>query len=571
MVEILSGKALFARFASLLTRQPAAGEEPVAAKPAAPPPKPRQHTPGDFEEQLREVLGRSGSAVSGRVHLLNLSRIAEHYGPRWPALAEKVDQLIALTISRRLSPRDFFTRAHDGLYVIMFDGLSEAEAKLKCSLLADEITAKLIGRDTAMETLEVRSAVARVGGGVEFAAVNTLDALDDLLRKAEPAAPPKPDDGPQWQAITDLMRAAEREIAAWTALPHGQSDACARIEGLLGLLRQAESALAEQHQARARHMMTLVGVGDVAADAPADPQEQRVGALRNMLSALIGHAEGELKTRKLGLTEVGEDSFSLDSAEVVFRYQPLWHVPHQLINAYECRVGLKCGSRVLYGDALLPPDAEPAVVGALDRLVLRKAVEDVHTLVEERRRNVVVVPVHHGTLTGGTVRREYLAVCNAIASDLRPYIVFEIVDPIIGFIASHIPPAVSLLRPFSRAVLLRLNLDHPRFEDFLNVGLHSIGVDVADSTLPETELIRKLELFRARADRFGLRCHVHGTKSVSLTTASVCAGFEYVAGDAVAGTIDRPGGVHSYDIERFYEMNYPKLQSGGAMRSKVPA
>jgi len=247
-------------------------------------------------------------------------------------------------------------------------------------------------------------------------------------------------------------------------------------------------------------------------------------------------------------------------------------VPHQLINAYECRVGLKCGSRVLYGDSLLPPDAEPAVVGALDRLVLRKAVEDVHTLVEERRRNVVVVPVHHATLTGGTVRREYLAVCNAIAADLRPFIVFEIVDPIVGFIASHIPPAVSLLRPYGRAVLLRLDLDHPRFEDFLNVGIYSIGVEVADSALPEGELIRKLELFRARADRFGLRCHVHGVKSISLTTASVCAGFEYVAGDAVAGTIDRPGGVHPYDLERFYELNYPKLQSGaGAVRAKVPA
>ena len=575
MAEIGQGKGLFARVLSLLARPLVEDEPPATAalRAAAPPPRPVQQSPSDFEDRLREVLERGGAAVSGRVHLLNLSRIAEHYGPRWPQLSEKVNQLIALTISRRLSPRDFFTRAKDGVYVIMFDGLSEAEAKLKCALLADEITGKLIGRDTGMDVLEVRSAVARVDGSVAFDSVSTLDALEQMLRRAElPPQPRRADDGPQWQAITELLQTAEREIAAWKAIPRDMHDGTEPVESLLGLLRQAESALAEQQEARTRRMLTMVEAGDTPGEAPADPLVPRIDALRGMLGTLIGQVEDELKTRRTGLMELSEDSFSLESAEVVFRYRPLWHVSQHVINAYECRVGLKCGSRVQFGNALLPPNAEPAMIGALDRLVLRKAVEDVHLLLEERRRNIVTVPVHHSTLTGGTMRREYVAVCNAIAPDLRPFIVFEIVDPIIGFVSSHIPPAVTLLRQYGRAVLLRLDIDHPRLEDFLNIGLHSVGVDVADSALPEGELMRKLELFRARAERYGLRSYVHGLRSISLTTAAVCAGFEYVSGEVVAGAVERPGGVHAFDIERFYEMNYPKLQSGNSMvRPRVPA
>lgn len=65
----------------------------------------------------------------------------------------------------------------------------------------------------------------------------------------------------------------------------------------------------------------------------------------------------------------------------------------------------------------------------------------------------------------------------------------------------------------------------------------ALGVDVKGWKGEERELIAKLNGLAATTKRLSLKPFVHGIGSVSLATNAVCAGFEYVSGDAVHRTL----------------------------------
>ena len=584
-MEKPAGKTLFGKlFSFLADAQEGNGTDSAAAVQDVGHAKAGHQGGSRFEERLKEVLAQHPTAVGGRVNLLNLSKLAERYGPRWPQLAEKVDQLIRITLSRRLSPRDFFTRAADGVYVVMFDGLSESEARLKCAMLADELASKLFG-DAAMDAIDVCSAAAEVDGSIVLKSVSAAAALEEVLGRAEQysARQSRLQDTGQAPALPDaadiaaLLGAVEQELKA-RALGGGPASAAApgvepsnRLESLLELLRQTEQTLMQ------RMPQALQPAPPAATDRPAEPErsgpvlvpiappERRAGAARpealallDSVRQLIQRAEDALKTSAVGFAAQPMTEDELMAADLTFLYRPMWHVPHRVINAHLCQPAARLGRQYAVGDALLPKGADSQLAALLDRVVLRKTVEDAHEMLDSGAKGVLIVPVHHSTLTGSRARRDYLAVCNAIQPVLAKYLVWEILEPVSSMSASQLAPAVAALKALGRAVLVRIDIDHPRFEDFFGIGIHSVGTDVEHCSIPEAELIRKLELFRARAERYGLRCHVHGLRSTSLLAAAICGGYDYVDGDGVVGATDHPRGVSSFSLGDLYRHLYPE-------------
>ena len=111
---------------------------------------------------------------------------------------------------------------------------------------------------------------------------------------------------------------------------------------------------------------------------------------------------------------------------------------------------------------------------------------------------------------------------------------------------------VSTLRPYGRAIFLRSRLAEADFGIPAAVGVHSIGIDIAAIAEPEAEIASRLEKFAENAHRSGLRCHVHGLSTSSLSLAAVSSGFDYLAGDAIAPCADAPWGVQPFDAESLF-------------------
>lgn len=85
-------------------------------------------------------------------------------------------------IRRELRPGDTFLRSDEMSYLVIFPGLSQAEAQLKCAAIAEEVCRKLFGEDD--ENIQLRSLVAQIDETViAQAAAGSHNLLDEFLER----------------------------------------------------------------------------------------------------------------------------------------------------------------------------------------------------------------------------------------------------------------------------------------------------------------------------------------------------------------------------------------------------
>jgi hypothetical protein len=145
----------------------------------------------DFEQRLKATVGtRDPSAVqAGHVSIIGLDKVKARFGAQWQRLAGRAARIARNTIERHLGPGDIFTEFLETNYVIVFANLDEAAARVKCLLIADEVTKALLGEDGGdLITVDVDVVgLDRLGFARKTAAEPTVDDLE-----FEPEAPPPP-------------------------------------------------------------------------------------------------------------------------------------------------------------------------------------------------------------------------------------------------------------------------------------------------------------------------------------------------------------------------------------------
>jgi hypothetical protein len=156
-----------------------------------------------FDDQLQKLLLQSGakSLVSGRINLIGLDKIKQRFGDSWPHVAGRADRVARNTIERYLVQGDIYGSVRGGIaYVIVFAQLSPDDAKIKCTLIGNEIAQALLG-EQGTDMLEIKTATEQVDGTFKLE-----DAHIDLDEHS-PAAEPAP----------DLLEFAEVDEAAASA------------------------------------------------------------------------------------------------------------------------------------------------------------------------------------------------------------------------------------------------------------------------------------------------------------------------------------------------------------------
>lgn len=82
---------------------------------------------------------------AGKLQLIGLSAVRDHFGDRWQAVREKAMAIAAKAIRRRLTDVDVFAPVNGDAFVVLFVGLDEEHAKFKALTIADEVQAVLCG------------------------------------------------------------------------------------------------------------------------------------------------------------------------------------------------------------------------------------------------------------------------------------------------------------------------------------------------------------------------------------------------------------------------------------------
>jgi hypothetical protein len=412
------------------------------------PPAGRQVLQEEFETHLRSMIKSDAKPLAGRVNFIGLSKIRDKLGERWAKVSERADEITRKAIERRLIDADVYTKYKELHYLIIFAQLSHEEAQLKCALIAEEITKRLLGDDITPDLLEVKTMVSQVEGKFEFEDVPDIEVLAAKIGDA-----PAP--------------AAGNEEDAWWE-----------------------------------------------DEETADPL-----------------------------------------ANVQLVYRPMWDVKRNAVTTFVCAPALPGpAGRLLVGESEIPRLDVPEVALRLDQLVQKRVIGDLRKLVAAGQQQLLCLPVHFETLAVSQRRMAYIDRCQrGIPPQGIKLLVFELTGVPEGIPQNRLLEMATALKRFSRGVLLRTTLSQPWFRPPSETGIAAMGVEYHSSSgVPEAKLIGEMERFASAAKKVGLSTYMHGLRTISLTTAAIAAGFDFVDGDIVTSVVEQPRAAYAYQMQDLY-------------------
>jgi hypothetical protein len=242
-----------------------------------------------------------------------------------------------------------------------------------------------------------------------------------------------------------------------------------------------------------------------------------------------------------------------DPQSTQFMYRPLWYVRHRLLASYLCLPARPLPSgRVLTGYETLPGGTQSSRVAELDLATLRRVRDELTKLVKGGRKMLLACPVHQDTLAAGKSGKDYLSLYQSLPEALRKMVMIELVFGADVGSLDRLPEAALALSGLCRSLIARLPRLGARLPQLSHAGLESVGVDLGSASDPEARILGDMTQFAEWANAEGLKTFVHGLNSLSLTSAAIGAGFDYVDGSVVTSIPDTPQGVQPFNLEDMY-------------------
>ncbi|MBM3573055.1 MAG: hypothetical protein FJX52_11995 [Alphaproteobacteria bacterium] len=379
---------------------------------------------------------------------------------------------------------------------------------------------------------------ARQAAGAAVAGNVQLIGLDDIKRHF----------GETWPSIRDAAHKAAEDIirSHLTAL---DMFAPIKDESYILLFGELDRAGAEAKAKQIAAEITRRLCGEVEG-----------GALVTVRKLVL-----EVERPKDGFKSIAEVHASFERAEtkaaaqarqesarigtgIQFGYWPTLNLSKRLIAIYDCNIMRRADvGYMLVGDDAYPPDATGEVAAALDVVALDAAHQGLKQIEQQGKRAVLLLPVHYETLAFRSFRDRYMQGVRAFPESAQRNLAFHVLGLPDGLPQTRLVEVVSRFRPWVLGFICRLPLERPEIERFVGSGLIAISTDAGGTATPPKAVFDQMRAFAATAREAKLRCMFVNARTVSLASAAVRAGFDFVNGDAIVRMVARPGRVYQLE------------------------
>ena len=452
-----------------------------------------------IQEQLKAFLSAApdGRRPSGQANLIGLDSIRRDLGSRWEREAEKIHLFTRKIIQRHLLPSDIVSAWKEDSYVIVFTTLGENEARIKCRLIANDITSALLGVQ-ATASIDLQTAALRSDGTVTFEAMPSMERLLENVTELEDSVP--------------------------DATP------------LAAIKSDPEPALA--------------GNQDIS-NAPSDWRAQTVD----------DSPMAEPNWQPLKLPKPAKVSRSSDAelvSQLRYAYRPMWDHRRGVISIYRC-VALSspsAGNRVLQEAVLDISDPEQVV--RIDIAMMEQVAAEMLLLRRIKSQVLLCLPVHFETVASPTARRHYLKkLSRSFDGEQLRLLVIEVVGVPDGVLNSRLMEISGALRPHCRVAIICVSWNITGIDAFAGTGFHAVGCSVLRSKLTELGIIQHISRLARAAEKHGLQSYVRGLHRRSLLSAALGANATYLEGDNVGGIVEHIAAIQNFSLLDIYQ---PLLQ-----------
>ncbi len=264
-------------------------------------------------------------------------------------------------------------------------------------------------------------------------------------------------------------------------------------------------------------------------------------------------AEGLFRMQEDELAAVADvEESPLHKVRLVYR--PIWDVQRNTLATYVCVPAVDTADgKVITGEAAVPQIGKPEVALKLDQLVAHRVIQDLRMLHSVGRKLLLIAPVHFETVASRQRCEAYIELCETIPAHSRNLVIFELVGVPEKIPSARLFELAVQFRRFSRAVILRTPIAGGQAYRTAETGIFAIGADLSGNDSSEAALMRHMERLAAAATNVGLQSYIHGIGSVSLTTAAVGAGFDYIDGDIINSVVDTPRDAYRFEARNIYD------------------
>ncbi|QQG35493.1 MAG: hypothetical protein HYS17_08100 [Micavibrio aeruginosavorus] len=238
-------------------------------------------------------------------------------------------------------------------------------------------------------------------------------------------------------------------------------------------------------------------------------------------------------------------------SNIKFSYMPLWDVRRAALTAYMCLAEDARGvATLLEGHKSVYAHLDSGGRVAADIQLLQHVMSELALMVEDGRKFLIVCPVCYETLFNFESYESYKECLESIPLQQRQFLVLLILKPEKQLNAKDAYWFLPAIKKYSRLFFAEVPLKQGiYFQSLKAIGLDGVGV-ILDKHVEEKQAIGILGGFSntAKSHKIPLT-FVMGVSSLSLTTSSVCAGFDYIGGPAVHDSVAKPDAIHKYKHE----------------------
>lgn len=233
-----------------------------------------------------------------------------------------------------------------------------------------------------------------------------------------------------------------------------------------------------------------------------------------------------------------------NDAPLAFSYTPLWDVKRDALTAYLCLATRHDTHKAVYKDKSADERAN------IDLQALSFVTQEIAVMATEQKKFLVACPVSYETLFGFESYERYREQLHAIPAEQRQFLVLFILKPEPALNAKDAYWFIHPLREKCRAFFAEVPLKHGvNFQALRNAGIDGVGLFL-DGSATEQHAMSVLSQMSANAKSCKIPySFILGVPSLSLATASVCAGFDYIGGPAIGRATPKPDSVQGYGYD----------------------
>lgn len=246
--------------------------------------------------------------------------------------------------------------------------------------------------------------------------------------------------------------------------------------------------------------------------------------------------------------------------EVDFIFKPMLAINSKIVSTFLCMPVRPISEGYRSGYGCLPISANESQIFDLDVLTLNKGAEALENLFKSDKKSLIAMPIHFETLAKRTRRIQYMELFTKHFGNRERRIIFEVCGLPDGIPQSRLTELVAELHNNARSVLTRVAMDHKVFKGYHESNVHAVGIDVYTHAGSERDIMEKICAFLKAAKQYRLKTYIIGIDTISLYSAAIAEGFDYIAGYALANSVASAEDIYKFELETPYAQLLDRLR-----------